>query len=373
MVLDSFYLSFYAVFRAHQNLKYEAVGIMVGQAIIVTAGAAVLLLHLSLHFLVGAILCGSVFNFFYGWAVLSQQLKIKLRLGFNRTILKVLLTIAAPFAISGIFARVYGYIDTVLLSTLAGDQAVGWYSAGYKITFALQFIPLAFAAAIFPAMANYFATNKAQLAKVFEKSMYYLMIMAVPISLGVFTLAREFIVRMYGAQFAPTTLALQILICSVFFNFLGFPLGSLLNACNRQVTNTVNMGITMVINIVLNIILIPLFGAEAYIGAAIAAVVAGASLFFLGLYWAGKIVRYNKIFLLKGFFKILFSGLLMATAIIFLKPFSSFFFLVPLGAVVYLGSLAALRGFDYAEIKEFYNSFRNKPAAPINDPAPTEL
>lgn len=360
MVLDSFYLSFYAVFRAYQNLKYEAVGIMVGQAIVVGSGAAVLLLHLPLQFLIGAILCGSIFNFFYAWIILSKKLKIKLSLGFNKEILKMLLAIAVPFALSGIFARVYGYIDTVLLSTIAGDKAVGWYSAGYKITFALQFVPMAFAAAIFPAMSNYFVTNKAQLAKVFEKSMYYLMIVAVPISFGVFTLAHEFITKMYGQSFAPTTIALQILIGSVIFNFLGFPLGSLLNACNRQKTNTVNMGITMVVNITMNAILIPLYG---YVGAAIAALASGITLFVLGFYWAGKITPYNKLFLFKGFAKVLFAGLVMSAAILVLKPFVHFFFLVPIGGVVYLLSLLLLQGFNWEEIEEFYNSFRRKEGA----------
>jgi len=357
MVLDSFYLSFYAVFRACQNLKYEAIGMIVGQVIIFGTGIAVLFLHLPLHFLIGSILMGSIFNFIYSLLLINKKLDFKPHLRYDKDILKMLFKIAAPFAIAGIFARVYGYIDTVLLSTLAGDKAVGWYSAGYKITFALQFIPMAFAAAIFPAMSNYFVKNKKLLAKTFEKSMHYLMIIALPVTFGVVVLAPELIVAVYGLEFLPTALALQILIFSLVFNFLGFPLGSLLNACNRQTVNTINMGITMVVNVVLNLILIPLFGAQAYLGAAIAALVSGFTLFALGLFWAGRITKYDKKFLILSLAKVLVACLVMTIIILVLKSETHFIFLIPLGGIIYFACLYVVRGLDKKEIKEFYHSF----------------
>lgn len=360
MVLDSFYLSFYAVFRAKQVLKYESIGMIIGQAIIVGTGAVVLLAHLSLHWLIASILAGSVFNFFYAFILLNSKLKIKLNLRYDKDTLKILFKIAAPFAIAGIFARVYGYIDTILLSILVGDKAVGWYSAGYKITYALQFIPMAMAAAIFPAMSNYFVSSKELLAKIFEKSIYYLTLIALPITFGVLILAYEFIIAVFGVEFAPTVLALQILICSLIFNFLGFPLGSLLNACNRQITNTINMGITMVVNIILNLILIPAFGAQAYLGASIAALVSQFILFGLGFYWAGKIIKYNKKFLILGFLKVLTAGALMVLVIAILKPGVNFILLIPIGGIVYFTALYVLRGISKTEVLELYRSFVKK-------------
>jgi len=358
MVLDSFYLSFYAVFRAAQNLKYEAVGMVVGQIIILVTGAVVLFFHLSLHFLIGAILAGSIFNFLYSFILLEVKVKLSVRPSYNKETLKLLFKIAAPFAVAGIFARVYSQIDSVLLSILAGDEAVGWYSAGYKITFALQFIPMAMAAALYPAMSNFFVNNKKQLARVLEKSLYYLMIIALPLSFGVVVLAKEFIVTIYGAEFEPTALALQILIFSLFFNFLSFPLGSLLNACNRQTRNTVNMGITMVVNVILNLVLITLFVEYAYIGASIAALASQFTLFSLGLYWVGKVIKYNKKFLVKGFGKVLGACFLMIVVILLLKPGVYFLFLIPVGGIIYFFSLYAFKGINKKEFKELYYSFK---------------
>jgi O-antigen/teichoic acid export membrane protein len=360
MVFDSFYLSFYAALRARQNLKYEAIGMSLGQVIIVGVGTLVLLFHLSLHWLVGAILAGSLFNFIYAAILMKIKLGIELRLSYNREVLKPLFIIALPFAIAGIFSRVYGYIDTVLLSTLAGDKAVGWYSAGYKITFALQFIPMAMSAALFPAMSNYFVTDRQQLAKVFEKSMYYLMLFSLPITFGVWTLAAQFIGLVYGQEFIPTALALQILIFSLVFNFLSFPVGALLNACNRQTTATINMGITMIVNVILNIILIPWFGEKAYLGAAIAALGGSATLFFSGFYWADKIVSYNKKFLIKGFFKILLACVSMSLIILVLKPLINFLIIIPIGGLIFFIVLYLARGIEWHDVKDLYFSFAKR-------------
>ncbi|MFA5076553.1 MAG: flippase [Patescibacteria group bacterium] len=360
MVFDSFYLSFYALIRAKQNLKYESIGMMIGQAIIFCSGLLILFLKLPIYYLILAILAGSVFNLFYSYFILRAKFQIKISLTFDKQTLSFLFKIAAPFAIAGIFSRVYGYIDTVLLSTLAGDKAVGWYSAGFKITFALQFIPMAFAAAIFPAMSNYFVTNKELLAKTFERSIYYLTLIALPITFGVVILAQPIIIKMYGVEFAPTAVALQILIFGLIFNFVGTPLSSLLNACNRQITNTINMGITMAVNIALNLTLIPLFGQRAYIGASIAAIVSALIMIILGFYYTNQVISYNKKGLLRDLIKIILATAVMSISIWLLLPAINFILLVPIGGIIYFIILYILKGFDQEEVKKLYYSFVNK-------------
>ena len=66
--------------------------------------------------------------------------------------------ITYTFALAAIFAKIYAYMDTFLIKIFLGDEEVGFYSVAYKITFALQFIPLAFVAALYPAFSNYSAS-----------------------------------------------------------------------------------------------------------------------------------------------------------------------------------------------------------------------
>lgn len=165
MILDSFHLSFYAVFRGLQNLKYEAVGVIIGQIFTIVVGSVSLFLGLPLYFLIIALICGSAFNFLYSGILLSRKARIIPRFQFDKKIILFLFKIAVPFALAGIFVKVYSYIDSVLLSKLAGDIFVGWWSIAFKITYAFQFIPMAFTASIFPAMAHYFVTDRGLLKK----------------------------------------------------------------------------------------------------------------------------------------------------------------------------------------------------------------
>jgi len=357
MILDSFTLSFYAIFRGFENLKYESIGIIIGQIITVTIGTAGLLLRLPLHIIIIALLANSLFNFLFSLFLLEKKIKIRPKLVFNEQLIYGLFKIAIPFGIAAIFTRIYGYIDSVLLSILAGDKFVGWYGVAYKLTFALQFIPAAFAAAIFPAMSSYYVCSKELLTKTFEKSMFYLMILALPISFGVIVLADKIILKLYGQSFEASIIPLQILIASLIFIFLNYPVGSILNACDRQTTNTINIGIAMVTTVVLNLILIPHFQA---IGASIASITSSAILFLLGLFWVPKIIDYNRVFLFRTFIKSFFASVLMAGWLVYLEPIINFLFLIPLGVAIYALIMYLIGGFEMRDMTIVYKAFIKK-------------
>ncbi len=356
MVCDSFSLTLYAAFRAKQNLWYEAVGMVLTQVVIFSAGLTALFFHLSLHYIVGAILLGSIFSLGYSFILARKKLHWRWQWRTDKTLVKKLFFLALPFALAGIFSRVYGYLDTVALSVLAGDEAVGWYAASYKITFALQFIPAAFAAALFPAMSAAFATDKNRVASLFEKSTYYLLLISLPISFGTIFLARDFLALIYNPAYATTALGLQILMASLIFNFLSFPATTALSAGHRQTQNTINMGLTMVVNALANFILIPLFGDQAYLGAASAALLGGLTLFVLSLYYAGRLIDYRRSNLLISSAKILLSGLLMIGGLYFLQDYLSIWLLVPSAGLIYIVSLLAFKAVDTRELKKVFKN-----------------
>ncbi|MFH1890576.1 MAG: flippase [Candidatus Kuenenbacteria bacterium] len=341
MFLDSFTLSFWAVMRGHQQLKFESIGVVGLQLITVVLGGLALFLGLGLKFLILALLCGSIFSFVLSAVTLKRKLNLSITARYNPQVLKFLFKIGVPFALMGIFSRVYTTLDTVLLSTLAGDIYVGWYSIPVKITLALQFLPMAFMAALFPAMSEYFVSNKEKLKHTFEKAMDYLMIIGLPLSVGIIIIAKPVILAVYTESYFNSILPLRILMISLFFLFINFPVGYLLNACNKQVTNTINMGAAVLVSVVLNIVLIPKY---AHVGAAIASLSSTLVLFSLGMYWVPKIVNYSKSYLLKNFIKILLSSAAMGIALYFLGPFMHFAWLILAGVIIYFSVLFALGG-----------------------------
>ncbi|MCX6740032.1 MAG: flippase [Candidatus Parcubacteria bacterium] len=357
MILDSFTLAFFAVFRAYQNLKYEAIGIAINQIVILGVGLAGIYLKFPLYILVLALLAGSTFNFLYSLILLKVKLKFNFKLLWDKSILRTLFKIALPFALAGIFVRVYSYIDQILLSVLIGDQALGWYSVPYKITYAFQFVPAAFSAAIYPAMSDCFLNNKEKLRLIFDKSMYLLIILSVPSAIGIACLADKIILSLYTAEFIPSILAMQIFIFAIVPMFLNYPAGAILNACDKQGRNTLNMGITMILNVILNIILIPLYQ---HIGAAFAALVSLTLLFILNLVQVPKITGFDYKYLLIKSVKSVLAALMMASVILSLKAQLNFLILIIIGAVIYLGIMYLLKGFTKNDVLFLWQSVFKK-------------
>ncbi len=364
MLLDSFNVTFYAVFRGLHNLKYESIGVVVGEIIIITIGSISLFLGAPLYFLILALMSGSIFNSVFSFGLLLRKTDVRPSLALDRSILVALFRIAYPFALAGIFVKVYSYIDSVLLSKMIGDVAVGFWSVAYKITYAFQFIPMAFAAAAFPAMSAYFVSDKTMLRKTFERLLFYLAILAVPISFGIFSLAEPLVLKLYGAPYAASVLPLQVAVFAVIFIFLNYPVSSLLNATDRQMTNTTIIGVSMAINVILNVILIPKMS---FLGAAVAAVVSHTLLFIVGLIFAGRVVEYNKKFIFGSLFKIVFSAAVMSAAIIYLRPYIYWLILIPIGAVIYFGLLFLIRGMELRDVINIFKVLKKEESVEMID------
>ena len=357
MVIDSFTLTFYAIFRGFHNLRVESIGTIIFQILVAGSGIVLVQLTHDVRLLILAVLLGSAFNLFYSMILLLKRLKIKLTLKADKSLLKSLLIITIPFALAGIFTRVYGYIDSVFLHQFVSDEAVGHYSIPYKITFALQFIPLAFIAALYPAFSTFFNDSKEMLKMTFQKSIIYLAIIAVPITFGIMALADKVILHVYSEEYLASILPLQILMSSLTLLFINFPLGALLNACNRQVRNTINIGVVMVINIVLNLYLIPKYGVA---GAASASSISTLIMFVLQLYVAGQIVKMDAWYLAKQFAKVLLAGIVMYLVIIYLKASVFYLLLIPAGAMVFFIVLFMTKSFTVKEFKELLKSISRK-------------
>ena len=155
MVLDSFALIFYACLRGFRNLKFESLGVIAYQLIVFSLGIIALKLGLGLVWLIAAAAAASAFGFLYSAGMLRLKYKIKIKPIADYGLIKIIIGIAIPFALFAIFQRLYMYLDTVLLSKLAGDYYVGLYQIAFKIIFALQFLPMAFMASLYPAFAAY--------------------------------------------------------------------------------------------------------------------------------------------------------------------------------------------------------------------------
>ncbi|MBU0731466.1 flippase [Patescibacteria group bacterium] len=357
IILDTLTFSFYSVYRALQKLKYEAIGIMCYQVIIAAVGVYILSSGYQAMGALLAILAGSIFNFFYSLYLVFIKGKYKPKIKIDRKTAFNLLKIAAPFALAGIFFKLNGSVDTVMLKSIAGDRFVGWYNVAFKMTMALTVLPGAFATAFFPAMSYYFKHDKTKLKTIFEKSIVYLTVISLPISVGVILIARPLIITIYTDAFEASIIALQIFMASLFFLFINYPIGNFLNAVNRQTINTINMGAALLLNIVLNIFLIPRL---TYIGAAISALVSTVFLVCLGAPWVYKMIKFDFKFLFIRFIKVVLACSVMGLIIYFLKDSVNLLLVIIIAALAYPALILLIKAVTIDEIKALKQSILKK-------------
>lgn len=356
MLIDTTHLLFFGVLRGQQRLKFEAIGMFTGQLVTSLFGALSLVFYPSLYFLIVALILGSSINLListmnvvkqFGWTVLVPT--------FNRQRFIVLFKIALPFALAGIFTRVYSTVDTVLVSKFLDTVSVGIYSIAYKFTYAFQFLPLAFVAALYPNLSSLFDNDLKALRNTFNRAMWYMMIIVTPLVFGIWLIADE-AVLLAGVEYADAASVLKLLIFGLIPIFLDFPVGSLLNAANRQTTKTAIIGVTMIISVLMNILLVPRIG---LIGAATSAIVSFSFMFIAGLFFIKKTIpsfEFTHLFLV--LFKILLSGLLMLLVGVLLKPTIGWVVLIPASGVVYLLGLIVTKSVsknEFVAIKKLFS------------------
>ena len=356
IIFDSFSASFFAVSRGFHNLKYEAIAAGFFHAIVMTIGLPLLLSGASLVFQMGALFIASLSQMIFSIFVIRKKLGLTITPIYDNKLIKGILLVVLPFGLYVVFQRIYLYFDSVLLEHFAGSIYVGYYQISFRIVFALQFIPAAIAASVYPAMSTYWVSNREQLKTTFEKAVIYLTLIALPISAGVFALADK-IILLFKSGYEAAILPMQIIIMSVLFIFINFPLGSLLNACDRQKTNTKNMAIVTVLSIALNFILIPRFQA---VGASITVLFANFLMTALGFYWAKKIIPFNSKKLIISFFKILLAASIMGVSAWYLKNSIGVWLTIPLGGLIYISLILILKTISKDEISHIVKSILRK-------------
>ncbi len=360
MMMDAITLSFWGVMRGARNLKYEGMGIVINQALVIGAGFFFLWLKMPLVYIMLPLMLGSVFNLVFSFLMIKTRLSLSGSYKFDWSMVKKMLWLAGPFALLTIFSRIYGNADSVLLSFLLGsngDYAVGIYAAAMKIPFALQFIPSAFSAAIFPAFSHYFTQDKKQLVYIFEKSFYFLTILILPIVFGLFVLAHQLVPLVFGAKFMLAVIPLRILVCGLLFVFWNFLLGALLNGTDNQWKNTLFVAFAMIFSILLNLIFIPFYG---YISAAIIFSTSQLGVFVASLIVARRVIAFNQGKLFIMFIRLFLSGLIMGLVVWLLEPYLQVVLNVVIGAGVYLLALMLTKSLTKQDIIEFKQTVLNR-------------
>lgn len=256
VILTIYSNSFLSSFRAFEKMEYEGLSQILGKLLTAVMVFALIFLKKSLLWMMWAQVMGAVLLLLSSLAFLrSKFVAPSLKIEFGRW--RRLVAGGLPFALTYFLVMVYFKIDSVMLSKMVGDEAVGAYNAAYNMVFALMIISSAIVGSLFPAIAFNFFEDKEYSQKILSGGLKYSLILSLPFAFGGTFLAQKVIFFIYGPQYSASVLALKIVIWVLPVLFVTNLLGNSLGAIYRQKEVLYVALANALANVILNLILIP--------------------------------------------------------------------------------------------------------------------
>jgi len=333
-----------AFFRAHQRMELEAVMRITASVLNISLGVIVLLLGYGVLEL--AVTQLVVFGFIlYLGVFLAVRKLARPSFSIDRGDIRELLTAAWPFFLSSVCIYIYGSIAMIFLSFMKGDHLTGLYAGTINFTRIVGFLPASIVGAVLPAMAKFWHTSPDDWKAVYRRSLKYLFIMAVPITVGLVMLSERFVPLVLGDEYAGAAPILQMVAWVIVLVFVNWGFSNALISIDREKTYLRIVILVMAFNIVANLALIPVWGAY---GAVAASLLTEGLMLLAQLYILSRIGL--RISLLDFSLKPTLSVAVMALSI-HLAQDLGLFTIILLGAVVYPATLFLFRTFDEDEIE----------------------
>ena len=349
-IVNSLAQLYRCVFRAHEEMKYEALTVIAERGVFLVIGGGAILRGHGLVPVCQVMFAASCINL-----ILSVGLT-RLRFtsfGFqpSREIVKVLMQQALPFAVGNLFNLLYFRVDAILLSKLSseGVDANTWYGLAYTIVNAFTILPGAFMmGAMFPVLSRTWEREKGRFPGAYAFGMRWMVLSGLPLAVGLSILSPEITAVLFPAytpnEVVKISTALQWLSWAGGLIFLTTAVQAVLRATDKRSAFSVLMGTTALLNICLNLYLIPRLS---HTGAAIAMVISEVFLLIFGIgYISRNIIKLRETrFIFRTLLKATVLSALMGVGLVVLKGSFSIWVLIPLAVVFYGGGITVLGEF----------------------------
>jgi len=206
-----------------------------------------------------------------------------------------LLQTANPMALTAIIGIAMSFSETVLLGVFRSASEVGVYAAALRLALLVNFVLVAFNSILAPKFATMFhQKNIDEIEKLVAKSIMLMLVLTLPV-FTVCIFMPEYILQLFGAEFAIGSIALIILALGQLVNVMTGPVGILLLMTGHERRMRKNSIISAGLGLLAGLLFIPYFGVN---GAALSAVVGILVLQGLSVW---SVSKYLKINVLRGF------------------------------------------------------------------------
>ena len=327
-------------FQAFEEGKYQGIGNTLLNLILLAFILLTIYTDLGIYGITISYILANLIGLIYLYYTFNKNIT-KPKFEFDKSFCKKILIYSLPFAATSILYTIYYSIDVVMLNQIIGDYATGIYNATYKLISILTLFYSVYSAVIYPVMSKFYKNNKEILMITFEKSVKYLMLIIIPLTIAITLYSSDIIYLIYGHEYAAASSALSILIWTVSLLFINGACNNLLNASYKEVTITKIYTIAAVFNVILNMFLIPHYS---YNGAATATVLSDLLIMIIQLYVIYKIGYKINRKLFYDLIKIIIGSTILGLALHLLNL--NMWFALPFGIIIYFATVYLLRLFD---------------------------
>ncbi len=245
-----------AVFSAHERNGPPAAADAVNRILSAALGIAALKLGYGVVSVGATYSIGSLTGVALSFWLMARTIRIP-RVTLARRRWRALAVVSVPFAVQEVFTTLLARVDTLILSLLATQAAVGRYGAAYRLFESTLFVSFALVGA-FSAMFTYLGADALRAA--FERALKLSLVLLMPLAVAFVVLARPICELVYGPKFGAAALPLRILGPGVVPVGVVMLVTSLVIARGdpRRIVRVT--GCVVAVNVALNFILIPPYG-----------------------------------------------------------------------------------------------------------------
>jgi len=271
------------VSRAYERMEYEFVIITLDRlvglvGVLFCIWADLGLIGIFLSFLIASV-SQAIASSILVWRRLASPLN-----QFIPGLRKKLLKDSIPFGITLQTNQFYQRQGTTLLGQWRGADAVGYFSAGYRMYQFTRIFANSLVGALFPVFAR-LSESKKRLSFSFCQTSKYLLVVSSCIAIFTWAFSPLIVRILFGPEFRATIPIIQWLSPAIVLTSMNVLFSFFLQATNLQQLGTIAMVTALVLNLAANFLLIPRYGA---LGVVWALVISEAIAALLGGYFAVK-------------------------------------------------------------------------------------
>lgn len=250
-----------------------------------------------------------------------------------------------PFGLFVSGAALYARADTVILSLIWDEMAVGVYEAGRRLIVVVEVVPALVSLALYPTLSRILADRTADARRLFAQANRYMVMLGLPVAITTILAGPELLAVIYTGEYLTSATVLQVLGFAIPIRYAAYLLGTALLAEDNSWMRARGTWLATGLNLSLNVALIPAFGS---VGAAVVSV---ATSVFLASYYYRAAQLARAVDLRSIARPHLTASLAMAMVLIVSRAFVPLYPRIVLAGVIYVILVVLLRGITYADFQ----------------------